>query len=252
MKLKKVVQYLHEYFDLKNFAGIDPAMNELQVESCEDVYSIASAVDACMETFEEAAKLGIQMLLVHHGLFWSKNLPITGIHGKRIAFLIQNGISLYAMHLPLDAHKEIGNNVLLAKLLNLQVLKAFGHFHQIALGIEAKASKPVSLEQIFKKVEEKINPKAILLPFGKHRVQKIGIVSGGGASSLIEADNKNLDLLITGEGSYSYYHEAKDRKINIIYAGHHATETLGIKALGEHLEKELGLKHTFIDKPVSF
>ncbi|NUM34090.1 MAG: Nif3-like dinuclear metal center hexameric protein [Candidatus Brocadiae bacterium] len=252
MLLEKIVHYLYEYFDIKNFIVNDPAVNELQVEASEEIHSIASAVDAGMETFEEAAKLGVQMLFVHHGLFWGKCLPITGIHAQRIAFLIKKGISLYAMHLPLDAHKEIGNNVLLAGLLDLEVIRSFGSYHQVALGVEAKTKKPVSLEKIFQQIEKNLNPKAILLPFGNPKIQSIGIVSGGGASNIIEADRKNIDLLITGEVNYSYYQDAKDRKRNVIFAGHYATETLGIKALGEHLAKKFNLSHTFIDLPVAF
>ena len=252
MKLYKILSYLREFF-LEDFpSSSDRSRNGLQVEGSLEVSKITTAVDACLESFEKSAQEKSQLLLVHHGLFWGSDLLIVGNHGKRISTLIKNDISLYAMHLPLDMHPKIGNNALLASALGLKIKNPFGVYNGIKIGVEAQTPRKILLETFVKKVEKVLNSDIRLLPFGPKKIRKIGIVSGGGSSEIIPAARCHLDLLITGEGGHISYHQAKEHKMNVIYGGHYATETFGIKALGEHLSEEFGLKHVFLDIPTGF
>ena len=251
MQLNKLEKYLDEYFAVYEFQA-DPSQNGLQVEANSKVTKIATAVDACMDTFKKAKKYGADLLLVHHGIFWNRSLKVKGVHGRRISFLIKNNISLYGMHLPLDVHKKTGNNAQLAKLLDLKVVSSFGNYKGFEIGLEVKTSKPVNLETMTKKITKLLGYKPTVLNFGNKKIHKIAIVTGGGSSEISEVARKNIDLFITGEGGHSAYNQIKDYGLNVIYAGHYATETVGIKALGEHLEQKFGLEHIFIDNPTGF
>ncbi len=253
MKLHAILEYLYGYFDLQNFqSSADNSQNGLQVEASEEITTIATAVDACLETFKAAAEANAQLLLVHHGLFWGKSILLTGVHGERVRYLIQKNLSLYAMHIPLDNHLEIGNNVQLAQLLELEVIRWFGNYNGAPIGVETKPSQPLELYKIVQEIKKKLNVTPKVLDFGPKKIETIAIVTGSGASEITTLANKKLDLLITGEGGHSSFHQALDFHVNVIYAGHYATETLGIRALGNHLQQEFGLQHVFIDKPTGF
>lgn len=251
MELQEIVQYLNEYF-APYFPQKDVSQNGLQVDANVPVTKIATAVDACMSTFEKVQKENAQLLLVHHGLFWGKSLLINGIHGNRIRFLMQHGISLYGMHLPLDMHAEIGNNVMIAKKLGWEIVKPFGCYHDMSIGVEAHLAEQKPLQEVVQQVEKLTGSSCRVLDFGKQSVQKIGIVSGGGASELDLAASSKLDVLLTGEGGHVNYHQALEQNMNVIYAGHYATETFGIYALGEHLHEKFGLPHIFIDNATNY
>ncbi len=251
MRRSELVEYLDKFFAINTFSG-DPAQNGLQVEGGDEVSHIASAVDACRDSFAAAAKLPAQLLLVHHGLFWQHNLLITGVHKQRIAALLRHDISLYALHLPLDAHAELGNNSQLAKLLQLDIVQPFGNYHNYEIGIEATAPRPIVRETFMRRVGAALHTSAHLLPFGPAKVQRIAIVSGGGGFEIARAARQGFDLLLTGEVEHSHFYGAQEHKINVIYAGHYATETVGVKALGEHLHQMFGLPHTFLDLPTGF
>lgn len=253
MKLSNLLKYLSEFLNLRDFPSAnDVSQNGLQVESNIEVNRIATAVDACMASFEKAVELKSDLLLVHHGLFWGKSLTVTGMHGQRIVYLIQNKLSLYAMHLPLDIHSEIGNNVLLAKQLNLEIIRPFGNYNGVAVGLEAKPNEPIQLNDLAERVARCLSCTPQVLNFGDTKIQKIAIVTGSGASEITAAATKHMDVYITGEGGHSSYHQARDFGLNVIYAGHYKTETLGIRALGEHIQSKFNLPHNFIDVPTGF
>ena len=248
MKLYKLTSYLNDYLNTKDFD--DVSQNGLQVESGNiEVKKIAIAVDACLDTFKKAKQAKAQVLIVHHGLFWGKSLLIKGAHGDKIAYLLKNDIALYASHLPLDAHDELGNNAQLAKLLDMEITGPFAK----GLGFQAKFAKSVDRETVTKKVLEIVGAtNHRLLAFGPKKIRKVGIVSGSGSSFLHEAAAKRVDMLITGEGNHITYHIAKEEKLNVLYAGHYATETLGVKAVAEHLQEKFSLPYHFIDIPTGF
>lgn len=251
MQLKQLVSYLDAYFSWAPFT-FDRSQNGLQVEGNLEVSSITSAVDACMPAFKETARQSAQFLITHHGLFWGNSLLITGLHRDRIAWLLKKGISLYAMHLPLDAHRDVGNNAQLAKILHLYVVKPFGNCHSMSIGVEATSDNPIKLSEFVVRVEEALHTQVHLLKFGKAEIQRIAIVSGAAAYEIPLAARQGFDLLLTGEVDHNYYHQAQEYGLNVIYAGHYATETLGVKALGEHLSQKFGLPHTFLDFPTGF
>ena len=136
MNLKELDSYFRGFLDIDGLSGTDISINGVQVEKTGDINCIAFAVDACMETFRRAKEAGAQMLFVHHGLFWGHEQSVTGSHYQRLKFLIENNIALYAAHLPLDVHPELGNNVSLARAAGLEDLKPFGNFRGISVGVK--------------------------------------------------------------------------------------------------------------------
>jgi dinuclear metal center YbgI/SA1388 family protein len=247
MKLDELTRYLDEYLSLKDIKDYPNAANGLQVEGGNDVKRIVTAVDGSIAAMKAAVERKADMLIVHHGILWNGLKPIVGPLRARIATLIKNDVSLYSAHLPLDAHPEIGNNVMLAKLLGLEVDGRFGDYHGTRIGVSARCE--VSLEDLVARMEKGLNVAVKIVPSGGKSVRRVGIVSGGGADSIAEAFDEKIDTLITGECSHQEYIEAEELGVNVIYAGHYATETLGVAALGEHLARKFGLEHSFFDYP---
>jgi len=246
MKLKEIVTFLDEYLKVGDFQ--DDSWNGLQVEGPEEVERIATAVDASFKTFERAREWEAQLLLVHHGLFWGKPFPLVGVDFSRIEALIKNGIGLYACHLPLDAHPEVGNNAVLSRMLNLKDVEPFGYYKGTQIGCAGVLPQPLTLEEIKKILEDKLNQKVQVWGFGKKEIRSVAIVSGEAGSIMKEGLGK-YDLLLTGGTGLSLFRLVEDASQSIIFAGHYATETVGIKAVGELLSSRFSLKHTFLDVP---
>jgi dinuclear metal center YbgI/SA1388 family protein len=247
MKLKELVRFLDEYLKIKEIE--DNSLNGMQIEGKSDVQTVALATDACSETFIKAASLRADMLIVHHGIFWGKQYPITGIHAERFRTLLTNGITLYAAHLPLDLHPEVGNNVELVRLTGFTPTEPFGKYHGVVIGYKGISKKAVRYETIINTIRRKLNTETIGYTFGKDRITSLAVVSGDGASMLEQVTDTDIDLFITGENDHISYHIARELKVNIIYAGHYATETLGVKSLSRVLKKEHSLNTLFIDVP---
>lgn len=247
IKTDELVQYLNSYLKISEIP--DVSKNGLQVQGKDEIVKIAFAVDACMDTFVEAFAQGAQMLIVHHGIFWNEIELLVGYHYKRIKFLLEKELNLYAVHLPLDVHPEVGNNVQLAKMLNLKVVGPFGEYQGVTIGIEAHPQQPVDVNLLTRKIQQSLNTAVRLDDFGPPEVERIGIITGGGASLIPQAVASGLDCYITGEPKHSFYHFGKETRINLIFAGHYATETLGVKALADHLAGQFGIATIFIDKP---
>jgi len=252
MDIKQLAKFITDTIDPNGMT--DNSVNGLQVQNTGTVTKIAVAVDASLATIELAAATGAQALLVHHGLLWGDPLPITDEkynHYSRIKALIKNNIGLIASHLPLDAHLEYGNNIIMAKMLGLKKIKPFARYHGVPIGFCGQFEKAVSIETVAKLLG--INMKDVkYLSFGKSEIKTVGIVSGGGAHDIQTSINEGLDLFITGEGKHSCYHSAREGKINMLMAGHYFTETFGIRALGESVQRELGIECVFIDCPTGF
>lgn len=246
MKLKELVNFLDEYLRIKDFT--DESLNGLQVEGREEVEVIATAVDASFRTFQRAKEAGTHLLLVHHGLFWGKPYPLLGVDFSRFEILITNKIGLYACHLPLDAHPEVGNNAVLSKILKLSDLEPFGYYHGSPIGFAGKFPKPLTLGKVKELLEEKLGQKVEVWDFGKKTVKTVAIVSGD-AGSIMKEGLGNYDLLLTGGYGLSLFRLAEDASQSIIFAGHYATEKVGIKELGELLSQKFSLKHSFLDLP---
>jgi len=247
MKLTELTDFLDEYLSIADIE--DKSLNGLQVECRSEVHKVALATDACLETFLKAASLRADFLLTHHGIFWGKQFAIRGIHAERIKTLISNGISLYAVHLPLDLQPEIGNNVELIKLLGFEVAKPFGMYQGVAIGYTGRRKKPVSYRTILNKLQKELGVKPNGYQFGTDRIKTIAVISGGGASMIEQVTGKEIDLFLTGESDHVSYHLAKELQVNLVFSGHYATETLGIRSLGRVIEEKFGLETVFIDVP---
>lgn len=229
----------------------DDSWNGLQVEGKKDVSKVVFAVDAGMETFEWALREEADMVVVHHGLFWrSANPSVQGWNLERVNFLLKHGISVYASHLPLDKHPEVGNNAQLLKILGYKQTEEFGRYGGQTISFLGKRDEARTVAEIGQILETEIGAKCRILPFGSEKVSRLAICSGGGASFSFfwEAINVGADLYITGDAT-EMYHTAKDAGMNVIFAGHHATETVGVKALSSLLREKFDVETAFIDIP---
>ncbi|NOZ80796.1 MAG: Nif3-like dinuclear metal center hexameric protein [DPANN group archaeon] len=245
MRRKALVEKLDALLKVKDIP--DDSLNGLQVGGKEEVKKVAFAVDACMATIKKAAKEKCDMLIVHHGLFWKTLKPMTGIMGRRVKALFDNGISLYAAHLPLDMHPTLGNNAQL-KLFGLKKKKPFAQYHGFPIGFCGEIL-PLALQDLVLKASNTLDSDVAVYDFGKEKVKTMGISSGGSAFALDEAMEKELDVLLIGEAGHSQYHYLVESGMNILVAGHYATETRGLKALQKHIQQKMKLKTTWIDMP---
>ncbi len=227
----------------------DVSRNGLQVQGAEAVRRVGLAVDACLASYEAAVTAGCELLVVHHGLIWGGLAAITGPVYRQVKYLVENDLNLYAAHLPLDLHPESGNNIGLARLLDIADPQPFGSYKGIDIGFSGSLPAPLPVQSLADRLRERIGGPTQVLPFGPERVSTVGIVSGGGSDSLDEAIEKGLDCLITGEPQHWNHHRALEGTIHVIYAGHYHTEMLGVKALGELLEQRFGVASTFLDIP---
>jgi dinuclear metal center YbgI/SA1388 family protein len=247
MQRDELVRYLDEYLRVKEIE--DDSRNGLQVEGRPQVEHVALAVDACLAAFQQAAEAGAHLTIAHHGLYWKAYRALVGPHLRRVRALLENDISLYAVHLPLDAHPEVGNNAALARLLDLEVVGTFAEYHGLEIGLEARPAAPMTAQAFAERVRERLGAPAVLKPYGPEQVSRVGIVSGGGDFLTGQAAEHGMDLYLTGERSHTYFHDAEEAGVHVVYAGHYATETTGLKALGRHLAKKFGLEITFLDLP---
>ncbi len=243
--LKEIVEFLDGELGIKDVA--DSSNNGLQVSGNKEVKKVAFAVDACMEVFEKAKDF--DMVIVHHGISWDDSLKyLTGINYLHVKFLINNNIALYAAHLPLDKHPKHGNNAEFCRIFGLKHLHGFGNYHEQMIGFAGE--KEISLNDFVNEINKKLNTKCKVFDFGKKQIKKIAVVSGNGGSAIIrEAVSKDFDCIVTGEAGHSSYHIAKEGNLNVIAAGHYATETLGVKAMMNILKDKFGVEVKFIDAP---
>lgn len=247
MKILKLVDFLDGYLDIGSWE--DRSMNGLQVEGKRTFSKVGFAVDASLETFKEAKSRDIDLIVVHHGLIWGGIDYIRGFVSERLKILLKNEISLYAAHLPLDAHPEVGNNAQIVKLLGAKIEEPFGEYKGRAIGFTGSFEEEVGLTDILDTLSTELETDVKVLDFGKSRVKKIAAISGGGAFGVPEAADKGVDVFITGEPEHSAYHTAKESGLNVVFAGHYATETLGVKALMEIVKAKITPKVEFIDIP---
>ena len=247
-KLHKIVSFLDDYLDIHSIK--DSCWNGLQFEGTDNVKRIAYAVDACIESFLKASSLKCDMLIVHHGHFWNNQNPsFTGWGKKRLDVLNSSGISLYASHLPLDRHKTVGNNAQIIKLLGGKIEDEFLFQSGKNIGWTGRLKKGTDIDVICKILEESLNADPTVLPFGSKKINTVAVCSGGGGyGGFYDAMSRGVDLYITGDAIEIYY-TAKDAGMNVIFAGHHTTETIGLEALQKVVDKKMKTNSVFIDLP---
>ncbi|MFP4111724.1 MAG: Nif3-like dinuclear metal center hexameric protein [Candidatus Woesearchaeota archaeon] len=247
-ELKKITSFLDRHLSIEDFK--DRSYNGLQVEGNSDVKKILFAVDAGLDTFRKALELKAEMIVVHHGLLWDGADPrIKDTHKERIDFLLRNKISLYAAHLPLDAHFDSGNNVMLLKLLGAKIRRDFHDYHGKKIGWIGEFKPPMAVKEIDIRLSSELGAKCTTLAFGREFARTVAVVSGGGGySAFYDAVNEGCDIFITGD-TVELYHSAKDENMNVIFAGHHATEILGVKELSNVIKKKFKVDSIFHDIP---
>ncbi len=248
MYLAEIEAFLDKYLSVKKIP--DRSQNGIQVKSRKKhVGLVVFAVDACMHVFLKAKKLGAELVIVHHGLLWEDAKPDI-FTKERIRFLRKNNISLYAAHLPLDMHKEVGNNAVIADAIGIKKRKPFGRYEGVACGVRGQLPKKLARDEFMKLVNSCIGSVTSVQFFGPKSVRNIGIVSGSGSFAIGQMKKAGLDTLLSGEPRHAAYHDALEARINAVYAGHYATERFGVRALSEKLKKEFPeLRTRFIESP---
>lgn len=239
-----IVDFLDQVLEVQTV--VDPyCPNGLQVEGRNEVQTVGFAVDACLQSFQ--ALKDCEMIITHHGLFWPSIKSVRGPMRRSLGFLIKHDINLYPVHLPLDVHAEYGNNVQLIRAIGWQPEERFDKVGWTAEG------KNTTREEVAVELEHALGSPVRLLPFGEAEINRIAVSSGGGSIALLHsALEAGADLVITGEASHPIYHAAKELEINLILAGHYATETWGVRSLMPLLEREFQVATKFVDFPTHF
>jgi dinuclear metal center YbgI/SA1388 family protein len=249
MKLESLLQYLEEYLGTAAHPDYPQAFNGLQVEGRRDVQNLAAAVDASEAAIREAVGRRADLLIVHHGLFWNGGAPLSGRLLRRIAPLIESGTALYSSHLPLDAHVEVGNNVLLCSAIGVEPESRFDAFEGVNLGWHGRLTSSVDVKGLAERVEAAVGGPVRVIAGGPSSITRVGVVTGSGAGALAEAAALGLDALVTGECQHHHYFDAMELGVHLVLGGHYATETFGVKALAEHVADRFGLGWSFVDQP---
>lgn len=245
--LAAIVKYCDQALRTRHIGDYNGAANGLQVENSGTVTRIAATVDASLATVKLAIAARADLLVVHHGLFWSPSHPWTGKRRELLWLLIENNLAVYSSHLPLDAHPKLGNNALLCAALGLKNLKPFFASHGQPIGLQSRTK--ISRADLAKRLERATGVKPKVIPGGNEICERIGVVTGGAGGDLKTAAAEGVDTFITGEGPHWTYALAEELGLNVFYGGHYATETFGVKALAAELSKKFKLPWEFLDHP---
>ncbi len=245
----EIVAHLDELLDAPGWPDYGP--NGLQVPGAEEVRLVVSGVSAHLELFERAAELGADMVLCHHGILWDKAPRALSASLKaRLQVLFAADLSLVAHHLPLDAHPELGNNALICEALGLTRSEPFAEHRGRTIGwVGRTAGDPFEPDELLERCTAVFGREPLAFATGPARVHSVGVISGGGAGSLGEAIERGLDALVTGEPSEPAMADAREAGIHFVAGGHYATETFGVRALGDLVAARYGIEHRFVEIP---
>ena len=241
--IRDLLGYCEQLLEPENYR--DYAPNGLQVEGRREIRRLVTGVTACQDLLDAAVEAQADAVLVHHGYFW-KNEPqvITGMKRRRIATLLANDINLIGYHLPLDGHEALGNNAWLARLVGLNVTERFGHQQ---LAVAGRMEAPCTGAELAARLQTALGRTPLVVGPSDRPIERIGLCTGGAQDMLAEAIDLGLDAFISGEISERTTHMARESGVTYFAAGHHATETGGVRQLGERLADEFGIAHQFID-----
>ncbi len=242
----QLVSYLEDL--LQAGEGTDYGPNGLQVEGRAAIRRLITGVSACHELFVRAREREADAILVHHGLFWDGLSPVlTGIHYRRVRELIAGELNLLAYHLPLDRHPELGNNAVAARAFGLTELQPFGVHLGLPTGFMGQLVPPITPAELERRCREIYQRPPLMFCTGPQQIRTLGILSGGGQKEFRQAIAAGLDAYVTGEVSEWVMNMAREAGVHYLAAGHHATERLGVRALGRHLAERFGIEVEFID-----
>lgn len=245
--LLKLATYTDKYLRAGQIADSDHALNGLQVENSGRVTRIGAAVDASTRVLREAAAKKVNLLLVHHGLFWAGLQPVTGALFRQLRIAFEHDMAVYGAHLPLDAHPIVGNNAQLANALGFSSSRPFLEFKGNAIGLRTRGKS--SLPQLVRKLEKALQGPVKSFAFGPANPRNIGIVTGAAGSEIHRVAEAGIDTFITGEVPHWAAVAAGELGMNLLLGGHYATETFGVKALAAHLSNKFKIPWTYIDAP---
>jgi dinuclear metal center YbgI/SA1388 family protein len=245
--LAAIVKRCDTILRTKEIGDYDGAVNGLQVGNRGAVTRIAATVDASLATARLAVAAKADLLLVHHGLFWSPTHPWTGKRHELMRLLIENDLAVYSSHLPLDLHPRLGNNAQLCAALGLKPQRPFFFTHGQCIGFQTAARIPRA--ELARRLKRATGAEPRIIPGGPAVCRRIGIVSGGAGGDLKQAAEEGVDTFVTGEGPHWTYALAEELGVNVLYGGHYATETFGVKALAAELSKKFRVPWTFLDHP---
>jgi dinuclear metal center YbgI/SA1388 family protein len=252
MQLTEIVRRYDDELRTEDFADVDASANGLQVGPREaEIEHVAFAVDAVAQTITEAADMGADLLVTHHGLVWDGLDRVTDRAYDRLAPLLRNDLALYVSHLPLDAHPELGNAAGVADLLDLSDREPFGELGPEHIGLRGTARNSYGVEELRRVLATNLDHGGRgvqVLDFGPEEIEDVAVVTGAGADWVAEAERVGADALVTGEGKGKTYHEAREAGLGVFLAGHYATETFGVQSL-RALVDDWGLETTFLDVP---
>ncbi|WP_278956555.1 Nif3-like dinuclear metal center hexameric protein [Aquipseudomonas alcaligenes] len=245
--LNTLVQEADRFLNAARIADYCP--NGLQVEGRPQVRRIVSGVTASQALLDAAVEAEADVVLVHHGYFWKgEDARVTGMKRRRLQTLLGHDISLLAYHLPLDLHPEVGNNVQLARQLEITVEGPLDPDNPKVVGLLGSLAEPMTARDFARRVQEVLGREPLLVE-GAGMVRRIGWCTGGGQGYIDDAIAAGVDLFLTGEASEQTFHSARENGVSFIAAGHHATERYGVQALGDYLARRFAIEHLFIDCP---
>ncbi len=244
IELSKIVDFCNLRVDLKNIKDFPGAENGLQFENDGWVTKIGAAVDAGRVPFEKAKALGIDFLIVHHGLFWTPFSPVIGARYSKIKLLIESNCAVYGSHLPLDCHPEIGNNAILIDKLGLNVTDRFLNYEGNDIGFVAEGID--SREELKRRLKQIFPYSLTCMEEGNPKIKRIGILTGSGSSAVDHLKNQEIDTFITGELKQNFFNQAQEEDLNLFCCGHYATETFGVNALANEVARKFNLEFEFV------
>ncbi|MFD0892737.1 Nif3-like dinuclear metal center hexameric protein [Luteolibacter ambystomatis] len=247
MDLATLTGFLDSELRIGEIADYSGAVNGLQLENSGEVPRLIAAVDASLPVIEAAAAGGPGLLLVHHGMFWQGAQPVRGAFYRKLKTAMDAGLAIYSAHLPLDVHPEWGNNVLLARAIGLQSPEPFLDWKGRPMGL--RGAWEGTRGQLVEATAAAVGGSVHLCPGGREHISNVGLVTGGAGSEVAAAAASGIDAFITGEGPHWSYPLAEELGLNVLYAGHYATETFGVKALAQELSQRFGLPWEFVDRP---
>ncbi len=245
--LSEIVNHTNDFLRICEINDWDNALNGLQIENSGRVTKIGASVDASTRVLATAARQNVDLLIVHHGLFWPGLQPVTGVLRRQLKLAFENNIALYSAHLPLDLHPELGNNAQLAAALGLKSKQPFFEEKGQLIGVKARAS--VQRDELDRNLQKALSGPVKAFMFGPKKAGTIGIITGGAGSEIYKVAREGIDTFITGEAPHWAAVAAEELGINLLLGGHYATEVFGVKALAAHLSKRFKIPWTFIDCP---
>ena len=245
--LSNIVTYADRFLRVRGVGDWDNALNGLQIENSGRVTRIGAAVDASTRVLTEAAKRDVDLLIVHHGLFWPGLQPMQGALRRQLRIAFENEIAVYSMHLPLDIHPRVGNNAQLVAALGLKSAQPFLEEKGQPVGLKIRAS--LERSKLVRELEKALNSQVNVFAFGPKQVRTIGIVTGDAGSEIYRVAHEGIDTFITGEAPHWAAVAAEELGLNLLLGGHYATEVFGVRALAAHLSKRFRVPWEFISCP---